>query len=283
MYLNIMDYLNDAYHNGYAIPAFDYSCIWDAAAIVRAAEEERSPVILMTIAAMDAMIPVFLQGSMLRTMADQAAVPVFLHIDHATEYGICERAILTGYDSVMIDASKYSLEENIAKTMAVADFAHRNGTAVEAEIGRIKGKNSEGSFVGEDYLVKTIDAVNLVKNTGVDFLAVGVGNAHGFYTEEPKINQERLSEVNKALGIPLVMHGGTGIPKEMMRESIHNGIAKVNVGTDIVTSYASFIFKKMEESRGNSSIIPGIAGAMDAVKEVARNWIRVCMSDGKIC
>ena len=281
MALNIMSYLHDAYKNHYAVPAFDYSSLWDAAAIVKAAEEEKSPVIVMTIARTADLLPVEVQGAFIKALARKASVPVFTHVDHSVLYEQCEKAVIAGYDSVMIDASHCNLEENISKTKAVVDFAHRNGAFVEAEIGRIKGRNIETVFESdEDFLVQTTDAVSLVKATNVDFLAVGVGSAHGFYTEEPKINQERLAEVNARLGIPLVMHGGTGIPVEMMQESIRNGIAKVNVGTDIMVGYAMSM-KNYLDTQDKVSIFGGLPESMNAVKEVARTWIRVCMSNGK--
>jgi ketose-bisphosphate aldolase len=282
MRLNLMKYLLDAYEKRYAVPAFDYSDIYDAVAVIQAAEEANSPVILMTISFFDRTVPVEVHAGLLKAMTLRAKVPVFLHIDHSNEYGICERAVISGYDSVMIDASKYDLDENIRQTLAVTEFAHRNGAYVEAEIGHIKGRNIEAAHKeGEDFLVKTSEAAELVKRTGVDFLAVGVGSQHGFYVEEPNINQGRLSEVNKALGIPLVMHGGTGIPKEMMRESIRNGISKVNVGTDILTNYGKQLYKKLKENDGLAAIMPGIPPAMEAVKETALRWIDTCMSGGK--
>ena len=146
-------------------------------------------------------------------------------------------AIDNNYPSVMIDASKYSLEENIGMVKKVVEYARPKGVHVEAELGKIKGKGIEGDFKGGDFLINVEEAITLVKETGVDSLAVGIGTAHGFYEGKPEINFKRLAEVNAAVNIPLVLHGGTGIPEEDIRKAIKNGINKVNVGTIIHCTY----------------------------------------------
>ena len=275
-----MDILQDAYRNHYAVPAFDYFNLYDAAEMIRAAEKSNTPIILMSSFPEYFTPAVWL--SFVEALAEDAAVPVFTHVDHASSVDYCLRSIDAGFDSVMIDASADDLDENIRKTRIVTEYAHARGVAVESEIGRIKsGKASqENGTTAEDYLVCTADAVQLVEQTGVDFLAVGIGNQHGVYVGEPHIHFDRLKEVNDALGIPLVMHGGSGLPEEILRRSIQNGITKVNVYTDIAGAFSRELLNRLREQE-----YPMFMKCCDAATAAAREemdrWIGVCMSAGK--
>ena len=195
---------------------------------------------------------------------------------------MCFGAVDTGYRSIMIDASMKSLEENIQTTKKVVDYAHRFDCFVEGELGRIRGSNCEGVVTDESkpFLTEVEDARRFVAETGVDSLAIGIGNAHGFYTERPNLNIRRLAEINEAVDTKLVLHGGTGIPAETVREAIKNGINKINVGTIIFNTHmktlkASLNNQEEFDLKQHNCII-------DAVAEVAREWIRVSMSNGRV-
>ncbi len=279
--LTIMEQFERADKGGYAVPHFNFSDIWDLEAIISAAEEMQSPVIVasnMKCASMHS--PAVIAG-MEKAMAARASVPVYLHLDHSTTVELCKEAVDAGYDTVMIDGSKLSLEENIACTKAVAEYAHKTGTFVEGEIGKIKGNTEEAQYTNGDFLVQVPDAVELVEKSGVDFLAVGVGTAHGFYQGKPEINFDRLREVNEALSLPLVLHGGTGIPEEDVRRAIANGINKMNVGTIIYHTNVVTIYKTLQERGDGIHTLDLMPESQKAIKEVVKGWIKVCMSEGK--
>lgn len=279
--ISILEQLKQADAEGYAIPHFNYSDIWDMTAIVRAAEEMHSPVMLAGVPKVTNALTMDTVAAMAHSLADNAKVPVYLHLDHSTDPQICKDACDYHFDTVMIDGSKESLERNIEMTADVVSYAHPRGIFVEGEIGKIKGNTEESQYANGDFLVQVPDAVKLVQSTGVDILAVGIGTAHGFYQGKPEINFQRLAEVNEALSIPLVLHGGTGIPAEDVRKAIKNGINKVNVGTIIKYTYLSSVFETLKRVGPTIHTIDLMLPAVEAIKEEVKRWIAVCMSDGK--
>ena len=260
---------------GFAIPAFNYSDIWELEAILMAAEEEHAIVYTASNMRVAESLGVDLLGAMGAKNYALYHGHAINHLDHSRSVTLCKQAIDAGYQSVMIDASACSLEENIAKTREVVEYAHARGVVVEAEIGKILGRGVESNYQGDDYLVQVDDAVALATATGVDSLAAGIGTAHGFYKEEPKINIERLKEVNAALDIPLVLHGGTGVPYDIVRACIENGMAKVNVGTLLHATYVDTLRKELAhfESTNISDLMEPVR---DAIKAVVKEWIHVC-------
>lgn len=279
--MTIMEQLKQADAEGYAIPHFNYSDIWDMTAIVRAAEELHSPVILAGVPKVTNALTMDTVAAMAHSLADQASVPVYLHLDHSTQPQICKDACDRQFSMVMIDGSKESLACNIALTKDVVSYAHPKGIFVEGEIGKIKGNTEESQYADGDFLVQVPDAVELVQSTGVDILAVGIGTAHGFYKGKPEINFQRLAEVNEALSLPLVLHGGTGIPEEDVRKAIKNGINKVNVGTIIKYTYLSSVFETLKQVGPTIHTIDLMLPAVEAIKQEVKRWIRVCMSEGR--
>lgn len=273
--------LKDADEGGYAVPMFNYTDLWDQLAVIEAAQELRAPIMFASIPkTVDELSPEVL-GAIGTAQMKKAKTPVIHHLDHSSTVEMCFAAIGNGYPSVMIDASKESLETNIEKVRSVVEYARRYGVCVEGEIGRIKGRDYEGTYEGEDFLVKVEDAVKLVKETGVDTLAIGIGTAHGFYTEKPQINFRRLEEINEALDIPLVLHGGTGIPEEDVKRAIKGGINKVNVGTQIRYTYLSNAYKYIGEKGPATHTIDVMYEVKKEIKKVAAEWIKICMADGK--
>ncbi|MCI9120527.1 MAG: class II fructose-bisphosphate aldolase [Oscillibacter sp.] len=265
---------------GFAVPAFNYSDIWELLSIAEAAIEERAPVYIAANMRVAETIGLEYLGAMGRTAYDLSGGRIFNHLDHSSSVELCKRAVDCGYLSVMIDASMCPLEENIEKTSAVVAYAHRYGVAVEAEIGRILGRNAEGAYLGEDYLVCVADAVRLARETGVDSLAVGIGTAHGFYRQEPNVNLQRLREVNDAVSIPLVLHGGTGVPAETVRSCIRNGIAKVNVGTQLHAVYLEELRRQL--GGGPACSVSDIMNPIKAaIRPVVKDWIHICGAENR--
>lgn len=267
--------LLDAAAKGFAIPAFNYSDFWEHGAIVQAAEEEGAIVYTASNMRVAGSIGIPYLGAIGRAAYEVSGEHIINHLDHSSSVDLCKQAIDNGYHSVMIDASMCSLEENIEKTREVVRYAHERGVVVEAEIGRILGRNVEGTFEGDDYLVQVEDAAAMAEETGVDSLAVGIGTAHGFYKEEPHINIERLKEVHARVKIPLVLHGGTGVPEDTVRECIANGMAKVNVGTLLHGCYVDTLRERMKTWEG-TNISDLMEPVRDAIKEKVREWIRIC-------
>lgn len=279
--LTLKELLKKADNGGYAIPAFNYSDVWDFTAIVEAAEEEGAPVMLASIPKVMNAIGPEICGAIGRAAMGKSSTAVIHHLDHSNEAAICRTAIDNGYPSVMIDGSKLPLEDNIRLIKEVVDYAHSRNVSVEGEIGKIKGRDYEGSFEGDDFLVDVDEAVELVKATGVDSLAVGIGTAHGFYEGKPELNFKRLSEVNRAVDIPLVLHGGTGIPEEDVRRAIREGINKVNVGTGIRYVYLTSLQAELEKNGPNIHMADLMKKVKEKIKAEVKTWIRVCMADGK--
>ena len=266
---------------GYAIPSFNYSDIWDFLAIIEAAEEEKAPIMIASNPLVVEAISAEICGAIGMAAMKKATVPVFHHLDHSFSVDLCKAGIDNGYPSVMIDASKYNLSRNIRDTKEVVEYARPKGVHVEAEIGKIKGKGIEGNFEGGDFLVEVNDAVELVKATGVDSLAVGIGTAHGFYGGKPEINFRRLAEVNEAVDVPLVLHGGTGIPEADIKKAIQNGINKVNVGTTVHCTYMNNMRAELNRLGENPYTLDVVKPVIGEIKKVIKYWIRVCMADGK--
>ena len=280
----LREYLKKGDKNGFAVPAFNYSDVWDMLAIVEAAKEENAPIMLASNPLVVRDIGTELCGAMGLAVMKLANHPVVHHLDHSSSVDLCLACIDNGYPSVMIDASKLSLAENIAETQKVAAYAKTKKVHVEAELGKIKGNGIEGKYngTGLDFLVDPNEAKQLVDATGVDSLAVGIGTAHGFYEGEPEIHFDRLAEVNEAVSVPLVLHGGSGIPLEDIRKAIKNGINKVNVGTIIHCTYMNAMRKTLWDGGDNQYTLDVVKPAIAAVKSVVKEWIQVCMADGKI-
>lgn len=274
--------LKDADEGGYAVPMFDYTDFWDQLAVLEAAKELHAPVMFASIPKTVEMLSVEALGTLGKIRMQQYGGSMIHHLDHSNSVELCKSAIDYGYPSVMIDASKESLENNIAMTKAVVEYAHPRNVCVEAEIGKIKGRDYESTFDGGDFLVQVDDALKLVRETNVDTLAIGIGTAHGFYQGKPEINFTRLAEVNEAIDIPLVLHGGTGIPEEDVRRAIKNGINKVNIGTQIRYTYMDGVARVVGEKGGVTHTIDIMKEVVPQIKEVAKTWIKVCMADGKI-
>lgn len=277
----LKEFLQDADQHGYAIPAFNFSDSWELLAIVETAMEEKSPVMIASAMPVARLYSPICLANLYKGIVEKTDAPIFLHLDHSTDVNLCVEAARAGYPSIMIDASLLDFEENIEKTKSVVDQITGSRALVEAEIGRIGGRNDEVAEGGTVYLADTDEAVIFAERTGVDTLAVGLGNAHGFYKGKPCLNFERLSEINARIDIPLVLHGGTGIAEEDIRKAIKNGINKVNVGTDLHYSYLSTVSDYINQGKSDVNVLNAMMPVKEAIKETVRRWIHVCMSENK--
>lgn len=222
-------------------------------------------------------------AAMADVMIANASVPVIHHLDHSAHRSVCREAVDLGFKSVMMGASDKLIEENVSYVKEITEYAHKNQCVAEAEIGRIRGVSEyETSYTGENYLFDLDEAVRLVEEGEPDLLAVGIGNAHGFYVGQPELNFHKLTEAKEAIDIPLVLHGGTGIPAEDIRKAVQGGIRKINVGTAVYISYMNGIRKQLMEGGENQFTLEVMRYGMNRVKKVVKEWIHMCMANDRI-
>ena len=272
--------LLDAQAKGYAVGAFNVENMEMVLAVVKAAEELNSPAILQTTPSTVKYAGLKMYYANVKAAAKAAKVPIALHLDHGSSFELAMQAYRTGYTSIMIDGSQKDFEGNIAVSKAVAEACAPSDIPVEAELGKVGGKEDDLEADGPAY-TDPEDAVKFVEATGISSLAVAIGTAHGIYKGEPKLDMERLSEIRKVVSIPLVLHGASGVPDEAVKESIRRGICKVNFATELRIAYSNGV---KEYLKGDPEVFDpkkyGKVG-MANVTELVKQKIMVCGSDGK--
>ena len=272
--------LADAERNGYAIGAFNVENMEMVMAVIKAAQEMKAPVILQTTPSTVKYAGLALYLANVEAAAKAATVPVALHLDHGSSFELAMQALRTGYTSIMIDGSHESFEENIAVTKRVADACRPSGIPVEAELGKVGGKEDDLECDDPGY-TDPDDAVKFVNETGISSLAVAIGTAHGIYKGEPKLDVERLSEIRKVVSIPLVLHGASGVPDEAVKECIRRGISKVNFATELRIAYSDGV---KEFLKANPDAFDpkkyGTVG-MEHVTALVKQKIEVCGSKNR--
>lgn len=264
-----------AEEKGIAYGAFVTVSYDSALAAIEAGSELNTPVIFITgTDCCDLMGGFAGTVETVKRAAANATVPIALHLDHCRTYEECVQAINAGYSSVMIDGSSLPFEDNVALTRKVVEYAHPLGITVEGELGKLIGE--EGALVvkgPEGAQTDPEEAAEFVRRTGVDCLAVSIGTQHGAYTAAPKLNIERLKKIRELVGVPLVLHGGSGTPVEQVQDAIHNGIRKINVATDVITTMVK-TYTELSTQEGfkyNTAIYPKVK---DAMKEFIKSKMR---------
>lgn len=255
-----------------AIPAFNVDTLEIAQAVLETIEEENAPSIIAVgqAAIKDGKLEAL--AAIVTLLAGRMKTPVVLHLDHGQNIEQVIKALRAGYSSVMIDGSTLSLADNIAVTKLTLQAAHAVGASVEAELGAILG--SEDHISHDDskpFLVKVQDVVDFISAVDVDALAVGIGNAHGLYKGRPNLDFDRLREVAEVCPAPLVLHGGSGIPADMIKTAIEIGIRKINVATEVRLSYVKGL---NAQSRSEDYYTMTNSGKC-CVKELVREKIRL--------
>ncbi len=272
--------LETARNNGYAIGAFNVYNLEGVLAVIGAAEVEESPVMLQ-------LHPAALRhgGNPLAAMcliaAREAAVPVAVHLDHSTEAEDIFSALTIGVDSVMADGSALPYAQNVAFTERMAAQVHRNGGYIEAELGRLSG-TEDGLGVSEREAKMTDPdlAAGFVASTGVDCLAVCIGNVHGHYAGEPRLDFARLAAIRKRLDVPLVLHGASGLPEPMIRRSIELGVAKLNVNTEVRGAYTETLRQLLVTEKA-PELLDLMKSVTTAMRSVVQGKLRLFGSSGK--
>lgn len=272
--------LSDAREGGYAVGAFNVENMEMVMAVIAAAEELKAPVMLQTTPSTVKYGTLEMYQAMVAAEAKKASVPVCLHLDHGSSFELAVQAIHAGYTSVMIDGSHESFEDNIALTKRVVDVAKACGIPVEAELGKVGGKEDDLE-ADADTNTDPAEAEEFAERTGVDSLAVAIGTAHGFYAKTPVLDKARVSEIKKVVSIPLVLHGASGLSDEDVRECVQRGMCKVNFATELRVAYTDAGKKLLAEKPDTFDPKKlGVVG-MEAVKELVKSRIRVCGCDGK--
>ena len=284
MLVNMRDLLADARVGGYAVGSFSVANMEMVLGVLQAAEELRAPVILQIAEVRLRQSPLELIGPLMVAAARQASVPVAVHFDHGKTEKKIGQALELGFTSVMFDGSHLPLDENIAETCRIIEMARPYGAAVEAEIGCVGG-SEDGSEEIAMHCTDPADAVRFEQETGVDALAIAIGNAHGNYMATPKLRFDILEQVAENTHTPLVLHGGTGIPVEQVQKAVSMGICKVNVNTDLQVVFAQGVREYVEAGKDKQGkgydprkmLLPG----RDAIVERTKELIREFGSDGK--
>ena len=239
MLVTSKEILSKASDDNYAVGAFNINNMECLQAIISAAEEKDAPVIIQTTEGAIKYAGVEYLSAMVKIAAQNSKAPIALHLDHGTTYEIIVKCIASGWTSVMIDASKYNLEKNIQITKEIVKIAHSCGVSVEAELGKLPGIEDSINVSEEDALhTDPKEAELFVNETNIDSLAISIGTAHGLYKGIPKLDFERLSEINNLITIPLVLHGASGVSNSDLKEAIKRGINKINIDTDLRIAFA---------------------------------------------
>ena len=274
--------LKKAQEEHYAIGAFNVENMEMVMAVISAAEEMNAPVIMQTTPSTIkyAGLDYFLAN--VKVAANKAKVPVVMHLDHGSSFELASQAYREGYTSIMIDGSHSDFESNIKISKSVVDMCKPSGIAVEAELGKVGGKEDDLDGGEGDIFTNPQEAKEFVEKTGVDSLAIAIGTAHGIYKGEPKLDLERLSKIREVVSVPLVLHGGSGIPDEKVKEAIRRGICKVNYATELRIAFTNGVNKYLLANPDTIDPKKYNKAGMDEVKNFVKEKIKVCGCYNKI-
>lgn len=273
--------LKDASLRGYAVPAF---CIWsmdELAVVCRVAAELRAPFIIMASRFEFMLMSPAMYADCVRAVMGHSSVPVALHLDHGDSLGQIKACLEAGFTSVMLDYSAHPFEENVAALRQVSAMAHPLGITVEGELGHVgKADTVTVESEGDSTLTLPEDAARYVDETGVDALAVSIGNAHGQYTRLPQFDFARLAAIRSAVQVPLVLHGGSGTPDDDLKRAVSLGMAKVNVATDLTIAMRQGL--KAELALAQPRWLPhSLNIAVEGVVPVVEHWFKLTGAVGR--
>ena len=272
MLVNMREMLGNARKGQYGIGFFNAVNVEMARAVIETAEELRAPVIVGTAEVLLPATPLERVAEYLVPMAEKASVPVAVHYDHGLTFEKCMEALKLGFSSVMYDCSVASYEENLEKLAEMVRICHAMGVTVEGELGHVGDNEGAGKLEKpSDYYTDPAAAADFVQKTGVDALAVAVGNAHGDYKFPPKLDFERIVAIRDSAGVPLVLHGGSGLSDGDFREAVRRGVCKINIFTDLDKAGKAGVEKGLRSGAG--SMMGLIPYEIEAMKEVVRNKI----------
>ena len=268
--------VNAAVANGYAVGSFNVASLEMIESVILAAAQSNSPVIVSTSSAEARYLSPEVVQPIVKTLSDRHGVTCALHLDHGDSFELAMRCLRAGYTSLMFDGSHFALDENIQLTKQVVEAAHAVGVSVEGEVGRLSGVEDDLVVSAEHaHLTDVGEAVHFVAETHVDMLAVAVGNAHGFYLEEPKLDFERIEQIYSGTNVPIVLHGGTGIPVDDIRRASTLGIGKVNIASRIRRKYMQTVHQTLAPNPNTTEV----RDIMTAAKAAIIAEISTCMNE----
>ena len=280
--VNTKKMLNDAKLNGYAVGGFNIHNLETLKAVVKAASEMNSPLILQTTPGTIKHAGEDYIAAIAKVVSEKYGIPIALHLDHGNFFDIVVRCLRAGYTSVMIDGSMFPYEQNIAITKKVVEIAHAVGVTVEAELGNIVGVEDD-MYVNEDKNAFTDPktAVDFVKKTGIDSLAIAIGTAHGLYKGEVRLDFDRLKEIRRLIDIPLVLHGASGVPDNLVKKVIEFGINKLNISTELKIPFANAIKEVFKKNPNESDPRKYLGLGEMSIEEVVKEKIKLFGCGGK--
>ena len=279
MLVNMKEMLAKARKEQYGIGFFNAVNVEMARAIIETAEELHAPVIVGTAEVLLPAMSLERVAEYLIPMARKASVPVAVHYDHGLTFEKCMEALKLGFSSIMYDCSTASYEENLDRVAEMVRICHAMDVTVEGELGHVGDNEGAGKLENpSDYYTDPAVAADFVRKTGVDALAVAVGNAHGDYKFPPKLDFDRITAIREATGTPLVLHGGSGLSDDDFREAVRRGVCKINIFTDLDKAGKAGIEEGLK--KGAASMMGLIPYEIEAMKEVVRNKIGLFGSIG---
>ena len=279
-FTTLKELLAKAQREKYAVGGFNFCNAETAQVILTEAAKLKSPAMLIASAVEVQLCGMEETVNILRLVAEKVDIPVCLHLDHTDDVETVCRAVDAGFSSVMIDGSHFSFEKNVEMTRTVVGYAHNKGVSVEGELGAVgQNRDAQHEGVGPQSLTDPDRAVEFVKRTGVDALAVSIGNAHGLYARQPELDFDLLQSIRDRVDVPLVLHGGSGTPLEQLQKSVSLGICKVNVASEIGKAFTDSYMETM--SAGGTWWIIALQKAKNAIAPVIERWICNLGSQGK--
>jgi fructose-bisphosphate aldolase, class II len=284
MLVSPLDLYKKAKKEGYAIGAFNTSDLNITKAIIEAAEELKSPVIIETSEGEINFLSPEISAAEVKKLARDAKVPVVLHLDHGKSLKTVQDALKYGYTSIHLDGSSLPLTENLELTQRAVSLAHKAGKPVEAEIGHIAGGSELHETkieISPDTLTDPVESAEFARATGVDVLALAIGNIHGMYANPPQLDFERLSEITGKVKTYFSLHGGSGIPARQVKKAIRMGIVKVNVNTEIRLAFHQGLLHEFEVNPDEVIPYKYLPAGTEAVKKVVKAKIYMFGSAGR--
>ncbi len=281
--VTLTEVLGRASQESYAVGAFNCHNMEVVQSIARAAEEERSPVIIQASQGAIKYAGLEYITTLVKQAVQEVSVPVVLHLDHGTSLQQVVRCIRYGFTSVMIDGSRLSFQENIELTTEVVKIARTVGVSVEAEIGKIGGTEDDISVEESDaFFTDPEEAARFARETGVDALAIAIGTAHGQYKGEPRLDFDRLEMISRYVSCPLVLHGSSGVPDESLKRAIKLGIRKINIDTNIREAFVGAIRNALELNPKEIDPRNILNPARKAAETIIREKIKIFGSSNRV-
>lgn len=278
MLVTLQEIIGSAKSGGFCIPAFNVYNVETIIGVINAAEQEKAPVIMQVYPRLVNEQVGYYIAPVVLAAAKRASVPVCFHLDHGPSESEVIKMLRFGASGIMIDGSTHSFKDNINLTKSVVDICNNVGVGVEGELGHIGSVNDDSM----DEFTDPKQAAEFVEKTGVTCLAVLIGNAHGHYKKEPKLDIQRVKEISKATNnTPLVLHGGSGIPDDQVKAAIKAGICKMNIGTDVCCAFANGALSELNNKNRSIAVDLFMKPSIEAVKDLAVSKIRLCGADGK--